>query len=93
MSRNVAVISASGEVIAINVQPDDYDLAPHELEVLGAAWVGGDYVDGYFYAPRPFPSWVRNEGKWLPPVPMPDGATWETHRWDEDTLSWVKITA
>jgi len=51
------------------------------------AYIGGDYVGGYFYPPQPFPSWNRSQGHWVPPVPEPTGGgLW---RWDEATLSWV----
>ena len=90
MSKDVAVIGAGGEVVAINVQADDYAPAPYEVVVTGAAWVGGDYVGGYFYPPQPYPSWTRHEGEWLPPVPMPDDG--ERYVWDEDAQEWQAIT-
>ena len=46
-----------------------------------------------FIAPQPFPSWTLNPDTalWDAPVPMPsEGGPW---RWDEDTLSWVEVTA
>jgi hypothetical protein len=88
MSQDVAVIGAGGEVVAINIHPDDYEPQPYEVVVTGAAWVGGDYVAGYFYPPQPFPSWTRQEGDWKPPTPKPvEGGPWY---WDEDTTSWVE---
>lgn len=48
---------------------------------------------GAFIPPQPFPSWVLNPDTalWDAPVPMPtEGGPW---RWDEDTLSWVEVTA
>jgi len=90
MSKDVAVIGVGGEVVAIQVQADDYEPAAYEVEVTGAAWVGGDYVGGYFYPPQPFPSWTRHEGGWLPPVPMPsDGGLYV---WDEDAQEWQAVT-
>jgi hypothetical protein len=89
MSKNVAVISASGEVFAINVHDDDYSPAPYEVEVTGAAWVGGDYIGGFFYPPQPFPSWTRNESEWLPPVPMPDDG--DLYAWNEDAQEWQAV--
>ena len=89
MSKDVAVIAASGEVVAINIHADDYEPQPYEVVVTGAAWVGGDYVGGYFYPPQPFPSWTRNEGEWLPPVPMPtDG---QSYVWNEDAQEWQAL--
>lgn len=45
-----------------------------------------------FFPPQPFPSWTLDgDHDWQPPVPMPsEGGPW---RWDEDTLSWVEVTA
>ena len=46
-----------------------------------------------FIPPKPFASWVLNETSclWDPPTPMPtDG---KMYRWDEDTTSWIEITA
>lgn len=48
---------------------------------------------GAFIPPQPFPSWVLNPdtAMWDAPVPMPtEGGPWV---WDEDTTSWVEITA
>lgn len=90
MSNKFAIIAASGEIVAINVQADDYVPAPYEVEVTGAAWVGGDYVSGMFYPPQPFPSWTRSEGEWLPPIPMPTNGG--PHNWNEDTQEWQSTT-
>lgn len=45
-----------------------------------------------FVTPRPAVSWTLDAaGDWQPPTPYPsEGGPWE---WDEDTLSWVEITA
>ena len=51
------------------------------------AYIGGDYVDGYFYPPQPFPSWTRSEGAWIPPVQQPAEGFYD---WDEDALAWVE---
>lgn len=90
MSKDVAVIAANGAVINVKVDNDDYEPQPYEVEVTGAAWVGGDYIGGYFYPPQPFPSWTRHEGEWLPPVPIPtDG---NRYVWDEDAQEWQAVT-
>ena len=49
--------------------------------------------DGIFIERQPYPSWTLDEAtaSWQPPTPMPsEGGPWA---WDEDTLSWVEITA
>jgi len=48
---------------------------------------------GAFIPPQPFPSWTLNPDTalWDAPTPMPtEGGPWS---WDEDTLSWVEVTA
>lgn len=59
-------------------------------------YIGGDYVDGHFYEPQPFPSWTRNNGSWIPPVPKP--ADKEPREigdmpwvWNEEKLNWEKL--
>lgn len=44
-----------------------------------------------FIEPQPFPSWALDaDYDWQPPTPMPTEGEW---RWDEDSLSWVEVTA
>jgi hypothetical protein len=71
MTKDVAIINDNGIVIAINVYPDNYELSSNEILVTNPAFVGGDYVDGYFYPLQPYPSWTRENGKWIPPIPKP----------------------
>ena len=56
--------------------------------------VGGKYLADadVFIWPQPYPSWTLDaDYEWLPPTPYPaDGGMYE---WDEDTLSWVEVTA
>jgi hypothetical protein len=86
MTKDVAVINDEGIVIAINVYPNNYELSSNEILVTNPAFVGGDYVDGYFYPPQPYSSWTRNNGKWIPPVDMPQDN--KKYIWNEETLSW-----
>ena len=45
-----------------------------------------------FIAPQPFPSWTLDANHdWQPPTPYPAGGG--EYRWDEETLSWVEVTA
>lgn len=88
---NVAVLDASSVIMAINIVADDYTPQANEIAVETVAYVGGDYVDGHFYPPQLFPSWVRDAGSWVAPTPMPE--TEGRWSWDEPTLSWVKVTA
>ena len=52
------------------------------------AYIGGDYHEGFFYPPQPYPSWLRNAGEWEPPTARPGAGRWD---WDEDTLSWIEV--
>lgn len=56
------------------------------------AYIGGDYVDGFFYSPQPFASWTRSSGVWVAPVIMPtsveENKAWI---WNETTVSWVNM--
>jgi hypothetical protein len=86
MSKDVAVIGIGGEVVAVNVQADEYEPQPYEIVVTGMAWVGGTYVGGYFYPLQPFPSWTRKEGQWVPPKPRPESlGNWV---WNEEAQEW-----
>ena len=52
----------------------------------------GYHWDGVgFYAPQPFPSWIKDAETylWNAPVPRPTEGFWN---WDEDSLSWVEET-
>ena len=53
------------------------------------ARIGGDYIDGLFYTPSPYPSWTRDEdGDWMPPTPYPT-EVYHDWQWNEETLSWI----
>lgn len=87
--RYVATLNSANVVINICVVDDDYAPEINETEYTSAnpAYIGGDYVDGLFYEPQPFPSWVRQDGHWIAPVPYPtDG---KDYVWDEESGSWV----
>lgn len=57
------------------------------------AGVGFSYNEDedIFVEPQPFPSWTRNGSRWNAPVSKPtDG---NVYKWDEETLSWIEVTA
>ena len=96
MSKNVAILNDNGIVIAINVYPDNYELGSNQILVTTPAYVGGDYVDGYFYPPKPYPSWTRSNGKWISPVETPILTEQQVleHKyyiWNEEILNWELI--
>jgi hypothetical protein len=49
------------------------------------ATINGNYEDGFFYSPQPYPSWTRSNGNWVAPIPQPEGFK----VWDEVTQSWI----
>lgn len=55
------------------------------------AGIGYHYDGVGFYAPQPFPSWIKDAETylWNAPVPRPTEGFWN---WDEDSLSWVEET-
>ena len=93
---NFAVISGT-EVVNVIVA-DSKEIAEQvsgltciESTEENVAIIGGDYVDGYFYGAKPFPSWNRNgQGKWVSPVELPefDESNPVFYTWNEETLSW-----
>jgi hypothetical protein len=92
MSKNVAILN-NGIVIAINVYPDNYELGSNQILVTNPAYVGGDYVDGYFYPPQTYPSWTRNNGNWISPIPKPilteeQVLEGKYYKWNEDIINW-----
>lgn len=93
--KNYAVID-DGLVVNV-VLADEEWASSQELDVVeyteeNPAFIGGDYVDGFFYRPKPYESWVRIEGIWAPPIPMPDdiepGHAWI---WNETNVNWEKF--
>jgi hypothetical protein len=88
MSKNMAAVSDSGEVLNIIICHDDEPETPNLITYtdLNPAYIGGDYVDGFFYPPQPFASWTRSKGEWLPPTPQPESeGNWQ---WNEDEQEW-----
>lgn len=77
------------QVVNIIVCHDDEPETDTCIEYTDAnpAYIGGDYVDGYFYPPQPFASWTRSEGVWIAPKPMPSDGLW---LWDEAAQDWVE---
>lgn len=90
MSKDIAVINNSRIVVAINVYSDNYEPKANEVLVTNPAYIGGDYVDGYFYPEQPYPSWTRNQGNWVAPVPYPDDGG--RYTWDEATTNWLPVS-
>jgi len=84
--------------IVINVVVADAEWANAQTDTVveyteaNPAYIGGDYVDGFFYQPKPFASWTRSNGTWIAPVIMPTSV--ERNKawiWNETTVSWISI--
>jgi hypothetical protein len=90
MSKNIAVLNENNQVVNIIIVNDDYVLKQNQIEYFDndVVYIGGYYLDNYFYPIQPYASWTRNQGSWQPPTPMPVEGRWS---WDEDTLSWIEI--
>lgn len=52
--------------------------------------INGTYDGLKFWAPQPYPSWLKGSDDWEPPVPMPEELG--PYTWNEETLSWDIIT-
>jgi hypothetical protein len=86
--KKMAVIDDNKNVINIVIadsnEEETTNLITYSDE--NPAYIGGDYIDGFFYSPKPFASWTRQSGKWVSPNPYPtDGFT---YLWNESNLSW-----
>jgi hypothetical protein len=91
MSKNMAVIDSNGLVLNIVLcdinEPETSNLITYYDS--NPAYVGGDYVDGYFYPQQPYASWTRESGKWVAPVPYPDNGL--TYVWNEAQVNWQVV--
>jgi hypothetical protein len=84
-----ALLNNANVVLNIIVANNDWDSTGYvEYTNSNPAYIGGDYVNGYFYAPQPYSSWTRDKGNWNPPTPKPNGFNWY---WHEATLSWIEF--
>lgn len=88
--KSVAVLDGT-LVVNVIVRSDDDTLAPNEVAytLANPAVIGGDYIEGFFYVPQPYPSWTREAGRWVAPVPMPSEGSWE---WDEAAQEWRPLS-
>ena len=98
----IAALLDDGLVVNVVVLNDNEDLA-NAAENLGCQvaidvttatprpgpqWT---LTDNTWRPPQPFASWLWQDDAWFAPTPMPsEGGPWT---WDEDTLSWVEVTA
>jgi hypothetical protein len=92
--KNYAIIEND---IVVNVVIGDNEWAANQQSTLveltdsDNALVGGKYIDGVFYKPKPYPSWVESGSGWAPPVPKPENIEGFGWMWNEESLSWVSL--
>ena len=83
----MALLDKNNKVLNTSVANDDWQGENWiEYSTDNPAYIGGDYVESYFYAPQPYPSWTRNNGIWDAPKPMPQDG--KLYNWDETTQEW-----
>jgi hypothetical protein len=91
MTKNMAIVDPNTNlVVNIVVCEDNEPETSIQIEYndQNPAFIGGYYLDKYFYPIKPYPSWTPKDGSWVSPVPMPDGAGWE---WDETNQEWFQV--
>ena len=92
--KNYAVIE--NDIVVNVVIGDDEWAAQQQLTLVELtdsdnALVGGKYVDGIFYKPKPYASWVESNGSWIPPITKPENIEGFGWMWSEESLSWVSL--
>jgi hypothetical protein len=90
--KNKALINEQGVVVNIAVFSDDSVEEKNWIEYLegNPAFIGGDYVDGFFYIPQPFASWSRDGfGSWQAPIPKPQDG--KEYIWNDNKGEWEEV--
>ncbi len=63
--KKFALLDENNIVTNVSVADDSWDSSGWiEYTDENPAYVGGDYVDGLFYSPRPSAAHIRNNGQW-----------------------------
>lgn len=85
-----AQVNEFGKVLNIAVfSTDSNDEGWIKYNDTNPAFIDGDYLDGYFYPPQPFASWVRDSGNWKSPIPCPNDT--KSYIWNESKVSWQEV--
>jgi hypothetical protein len=88
--KNYALLNDNNIVVNISIADDSWNSSGWiEYANNNPAFIGGDYIDGYFYPIQPYLSWTRDNGNWQPPTPMPTDD--KRYTWDEETLTWIEV--
>lgn len=87
MKKYYAELNNDNIVINIIVADEHFTNASfQEYSLDNPAYIGGDFFNGYFYPPQPFPSWNRENGNWIAPKQKPEGFGWF---WNEKSGEWI----
>ena len=62
----------------------------YDCTVYGWTGVGGFFNGEKLVMPKLYPSWIRGEKDWEPPVPKPETED-KSFIWNEETLNWIEI--
>lgn len=80
------------ELLNIFIAENDLDLV---VEANSKTIIGGTYDGLKFWAPQPYPSWIKNEelNEWEAPVSYPDfdEENPKYYQWNEEILNWEEI--
>jgi hypothetical protein len=92
-TKTVAILDENKRVTNILIVNDDVQDTETQITYTDKDFVliGGDYFDGHFYAPKPYPSWIRNKGMWEAPIPEPEYIGDVFNEWDEENQQWIVI--
>lgn len=86
--KNLAIMDSNNIVVNIIIANDDFYVdGAIEYTSSNPAHIGGDYFEGMFYPPKPYPSWVRVNGDWEAPIPCPHDCA--GCGWDEENQRWI----
>ena len=96
MSEEKYAFIKDGEVVNVVLfdDPDEFLLSHFKSEftldeillATDTAAIGGTYDGSTFWSPQPYPSWVKGDTNWEPPVAYPEDD--KVYEWDESTVSW-----
>jgi hypothetical protein len=80
------LIVANADWVSQQTNPEQYVVYTSAMP----AHMGGEYANGFFYEPQPFPSWTMdtNTPKWIPPIPRPEGVVGTYFDWNESEQDW-----
>jgi hypothetical protein len=66
----------------------------HYLEIIDKPCVVGNFLDsdGFFYSEQPYPSWTKNNGTWVCPIPLNVNKEDEIfYIWNEQNQEWIDL--